>query len=210
MGKRHGVRWFAALYDPFMQPIERRLLGPLRRRLVADLHGDVLEIGAGTGANFPLYAEQPAIAGGIYLTAAEPDDYMADRARQRAASLGLPVTLVAAPAETLPYPDASFDVVIATLVLCTVDDPVRSLAEVRRVLRPGGEFRFLEHVRAPGLGGLLQDGLRPAWAVIGAGCQLNRSTGEMLAQSGFEDVTYEEVDAPFPILRLLIGRATVR
>lgn len=199
--------WFAALYDAFMGPVERHLLGRLRSRLLAGLSGDVLEIGAGTGANFPLLSGRGEA---LRLTAAEPDPRMAAQARRRAEASGLEVRFVEAPAEALPFPDASFDVVVATLVFCTVEDPERALSEVRRVLRPGGELRFLEHVRSEGWQGTLQDWLRPAWSVIGAGCQLNRRTGEAIALSGFTPVERERLPAPLPIARLELGVAHKR
>lgn len=206
-GHQRSAPWFAALYDPVMRPFEQRLFGPWRKRLLAAIEGEVLDIGAGTGANFPYFAEAIHAGLPLRLTALEPDPDMAKRARRRADELELPLALVSAPAEALPFPDASFDRVVATLVLCSVADPIRCLAEFRRVLRPGGELLYLEHVRGTSVGARAQDALRPAWAVIGAGCQINRPTGELIAEAGFTQVTSEEVVAPFPLLRVLIGRA---
>src|SRR5581483_1378704 len=107
-----------------------------------------------------------------------PDPFMLPRARRRARELGLQVVLVECLAEELPFPEASFDVVISTLVLCTVADPARSLSEIRRVLKPGGSLRFIEHVRFDGARGNIQDRLVPIWSYLTAGCQPNRRTVE--------------------------------
>jgi ubiquinone/menaquinone biosynthesis C-methylase UbiE len=110
--------------------------------VAGEASGRVLEVGAGTGFNFPYYAD------GTAVTATEPDPEMLRRAGPRAREHG--IELRAAPAERLPFPDGSFDTVVATGVFCAVDDPDQALSEVYRVLRPGGELRFSEHVRAPG------------------------------------------------------------
>ena len=119
-----GHRWFAATYDLITKPGEKRL-GKLRRELLADLRGDVLEIGAGTGANFEHYPQ------GVRVVALEPDPHMLKRAQKRLLELGrADIDVRLAPAEQLPVDDASFDAVVATLVLCTVHDQPRALAEI--------------------------------------------------------------------------------
>lgn len=177
-----GHPWFAATYDFVMRGGERRVLGELRPLIVGGAAGRILEIGAGTGASFPYYNREAVEK----IVATEPDPHMLRRAQRRAAALGLVIEFHQAPAEALPFADASFDTVVATLVLCTVGDQSRSLTELRRVLKPGGTFRFIEHVRAEGepLGGL-QDLLTPLWRRIGAGCHLNRRTERRIAQAGF-------------------------
>ena len=129
-------RVFALAYDPFLAAAERRGLARERARLLGTLRGRVLEIGAGTGLNVPHY---PPDADVVYT---EPDPHMAARLRRRG------VEVVEAGAESLPFEDASFDFVVSTLVLCTVPDVPATLAEVRRVLKPGGQLVFIEHVRA--------------------------------------------------------------
>src|SRR5262249_6347842 len=114
-----------------------------RRSLLARAEGDVLEIGAGTGENLAFYGERVAT-----LTLAEPEEPMARRLDVRIDGQSPPVQAVRARAEALPFADDSFDTVVSSLVLCTVDDPVQALDEVRRVLRPGGTLLFLEHVRS--------------------------------------------------------------
>ena len=165
-------RAFALGYDFFFQRAERGGLRELRRRALADARGRTLEIGAGTGLNHDLY---PSAVSELVLT--EPFEPMARQLREKASRLSIPAEVVEAPAEALPFPDDSFDTVALTLVLCTVPEPDRALAEIARVLKPGGRFLFLEHVRAdePGLA-RWQDRLNPPWRVFGHGCNCNRDT----------------------------------
>jgi ubiquinone/menaquinone biosynthesis C-methylase UbiE len=176
-----GHRWFAASYDFLTQPGERRLLRPLRQQVVHSVTGRVLEIGAGTGANFPFY---PLTVEAIVAT--EPDPFMLERARKRAAELRRDMVLLQCQAEALPFADASFDTIVATLVFCSVNDVARALAEARRVLKSDGTFRFIEHVRADGIVGRLQDALTPIQRRIAAGCHLNRRTVEAIEAAGMK------------------------
>lgn len=181
-----GHRWFAAFYSISSAAMERGLAGRVRPELLRGLHGDVLEIGAGTGLNFPHY---PADA---RIVALEPDPFMLRRGRQKLQAVGNSnIELREAPAEALPFPDASFDAVVSTLVLCSVEDVARSLAEVRRVLRPNGQFRFLEHVRSAGLGGRVQDAIQPVYGWLSGGCHANRRTEDALRDAGFDFVSLE-------------------
>jgi ubiquinone/menaquinone biosynthesis C-methylase UbiE len=131
------------------------------------------------------------LAPGTELLALEPNLAMHARLRSRCAQAGVPVTVIAGGAERIPLPDASVDEVICSLVLCTVAEPEQVLAEVRRVLRPGGRFRFVEHVAAPrrGLRRLVQRLIRRPWAWLFEGCQLDRRTADLIARAGFSDVT---------------------
>jgi ubiquinone/menaquinone biosynthesis C-methylase UbiE len=175
-----GHKWFAAYYDRISQSQEKNFMGAIRADLLKDVTGDVLEIGAGTGLNFPHYA------GGARVTATEPDPYMLQRAEKRAADGPASIQLQQARAEKLPFPDASFDFVISTLVLCSVPDPQTALAEVKRVLRPDGELRVYEHVRYKNrFGALSQDIISPLWHWCGAGCHPNRDTERHLREAGF-------------------------
>src|SRR5690348_14006223 len=132
-------RFFAATYDRLMAGTEKAGLRERRHDLLASASGRVLEIGAGTGANLDHY---PDAVTELVLT--EPEEPMARRLEAKAAESGRVVTVVRAPAESLPFPDDSFDTAVCTLVLCTVRDPERTLAELERVLKPGGTLLFLE------------------------------------------------------------------
>ncbi len=177
-----GHRWVAAIYDSFMRSTERKFLAKHRPYVAGETNGHVLEIGAGTGASFPYYEKAAKVI------ATEPDPYMLERARKRLQELGVAnIELHQAPAEELPFEDRSFDHVVATLVFCTVQDPRRALAEVKRVLRPDGTFRFIEHVRFDsGLRGTLQDMVTPVWRRVAAGCHPNRRTLEAIMEAGFQ------------------------
>lgn len=163
---------FAALYDPMAQLAECRLR-PHREWLARDLSGAVLDVGAGTGAQFPYLCASP---GSVELHAIEPDPHMRKRARERARDLDCEIDLRDARAESLPYPDDAFDAIVAAVVFCTIGDPDRALDELARVLAPDGEIRFLEHVRAPGWRGRLQGALTPCWRRAAGGCELDRRT----------------------------------
>ena len=129
---------------------------------------------------------------GSRLIAVEPNLAMHGALRRRAKATGITLDVISGGAESIPLPDESVDEVICTLVLCTVQDPHRVLAEVRRVLRPGGRFRFVEHVAAVGSGRrLVQRALRRPWAWVFEGCQLDRDTHRTLSEAGFAEVTLE-------------------
>ena len=167
-----GSRFTAALYDRFVWLGERLGMAARRRQLLAGASGKVLEIGAGTGLNLSRYP-----AGLEELVLAEPGGPMADRIDLSRAPDGVPARLVRAAAEELPFADSSFDTVVSTLVLCTVSDPDRSLAEVARVLRPGGRLLFCEHVAAErGWRRALQRGAVRPWAAFADGCRCDRPT----------------------------------
>ena len=176
-----GHKWFAAIYDRMLASEEKKFLGAIRAEMLKDVTGNVLEIGAGTGVNFQYY--QP----GAHVTATEPDPYMLERAKKRASAARASIELRQVAAEELPFPDASFDFVIDTLVLCSVSDPRKVLSELKRVLKPGGELRLYEHVRYKNpIGAISQDLISPAWQWFGAGCHPNRNTERYLREAGFE------------------------
>ncbi len=192
-------RWFAWFYDRMTGAMERGTLGKLRARLLAELTGDVLEIGAGTGSNFRHYGSEARV------TAFEPDPHMLKRARGHAAAN---IDVRQSPAERLPVDDASFDVVVSTLVLCTVRDVVASIAEMRRVLRPGAKLVFIEHVRGGGALGRAQDTVQPVYGWFAAGCHANRDTEQALRDAGFafESIEHTKLN---PITPAIYGVATV-
>jgi ubiquinone/menaquinone biosynthesis C-methylase UbiE len=156
----------------------------VKRDLFGGLPRTVLEIGSGAGANFR-YLDP-----GTRVVALEPNVHMHPALHAAAIRSGVTVDVRAARAERIPLPDGSFDAVISSLVLCSVDDPERALAEVRRVLRPGGRFWCLEHVAAPGgtvVAGV-QDLVRRPWRWLFQGCDTRRDTERLLREAGFAEV----------------------
>lgn len=182
---------------------ERRLLGSHREYLAADLPGETLDLGCGTGAMFPYVADQA-----VDLHAIDPDPHMRRQARARAEKLDCSIAITDARAESLPYDDNSFDVVVASFVFCTIPDPEAALEEVARVLRPGGDFRFLEHVRGEGWLGRVHEIAAPAWHAAAGGCNLDRETGERFRRHDkFELVDHTQVsDNLLPIIRGTLRR----
>jgi SAM-dependent methyltransferase len=183
--------------------------GPKREELLRDARGRVLEIGCGTGFNLRHY---PLDLTGIVVT--DPGRGFLRRAQERAAEDGRTVTAVLAHAEQLPFEDGSFDTVVSTLVLCSVKDQDAALAEVRRVLAPGGSLLFLEHVRSDDPGrARWQDRLDRPWRVVAMGCHPNRATLEHIEAAGFdvEELRTGELPKGAPIIRPMIaGRAVKR
>lgn len=169
----------ARLYDRSLERLERAQLRERRRRLVAGLEGDVLEIGAGTGLNLPHYERAWRVV------ALEPDPWMRRELEPKLPAASVPVEVVDGRAEALPFPDESFAAVVSTLCLCSVDDQARVLDEVRRVLRPGGRLALLEHVRGEGLLGRAQDLLAPLHRLLLGGCSPNRRTADAVRAAGF-------------------------
>jgi len=209
IGRVYGATWgrlFSVLYDRGLKETEDAGLREKRRELLAGAWGRVLEIGAGTGLNLVHYPAEVES-----LTLAEPDPHMAKRLRGRLASSSRSAEVVQAPAERMPFPSDAFDTVVATLVLCTVPDPATAVAEARRVLRPGGQLLFLEHVRAEDSeSARWQDRLEKPWRFLADGCHCNRDTVATLRASGLALANVERGEVPKapPIVRpLVVGRA---
>lgn len=204
---------FARLYDPVMALPERTILRPHREYLTDNLSGRVLDLGAGTGALFPYFAATPNAIRSLH--AIEPDPHMREQARECARNHNLTVELSDAGAEELPYDDGVFDIVVASFVFCTIPEFDRALSEVSRVLKDEGEFRYVEHVRADGLAGRLQDLLAPAWHAVAGGCHLNRRTDErFLRDDRFRAVEFsrhdEGLSGLFPTVRGTLERKQSR
>jgi ubiquinone/menaquinone biosynthesis C-methylase UbiE len=199
-------RIFAAGYDTVMAGAEKETFRAHRRALLGGVHGRVLEIGGGTGANLAFY---PEAVDEVVIT--EPEEPMARRAQRKLAEYPVNARIVHAPAEALPFEDSSFDFAVSTLVLCTVEDPAKALGEIRRVLKPEGRLVFLEHVRSddPKLA-RWQDRLQPLQYRIGHGCHCNRATLDNVQAAGFEvdELEHDEVKKAPPIVRpLIVGTA---
>jgi len=200
-------RLVAKYYDRALAKVERLCLQEWRKELLADLHGVVLEMGAGTGLNLAWYPNDLE-----RLVLCEPDRPMREQLIQRCSNSSAPVSeVVSAEAEHLPFPSGSFDFVVSTLVLCSVRDPQGGLAEIRRVLKPGGELVLMEHVAAEAGTSLSfwQNFWNPLWKRCACNCHLNRPTYGFLEQAGF----YSQIrparmsGAPAISAPMILGRA---
>ncbi|AEI63457.1 hypothetical protein LILAB_07720 [Corallococcus macrosporus] len=161
-----------------MAPLGWLGLTAARRKLVRGLSGHVLEVGTGTGLALPGYPDTVTA-----VTAIDVDDAALARAQRRRPG----ARMLCANVEDLPFPAASFDAVVSSLVFCSVEAPARALAEIFRVLRPGGALRMLEHVRAPSPAlATVQDLLTPAWMRVTGGCRLDRDTFDLVRRAGFD------------------------
>jgi ubiquinone/menaquinone biosynthesis C-methylase UbiE len=204
MGQLYDATWgrtFTALYDRMTKATEEAGLRETRRETLAAARGRTVDVGAGTGANLDLYPQSVTD-----LVLAEPDPHMLKKLRPKAAGAGAEV--VAAPAERLPFEDSSVDTVTFTLVLCTVPDPEAALAEAARVLRPGGQLLFVEHVRSEESGlARWQDRLERPWRFFADGCHCNRDTVATIEASPLtlESVEHGEMPKSPPLVRPLVS-----
>ena len=205
-------RLFAAIYDRLMAGSEDACVRDWRAELLGGLSGRVLEIGAGTGLNLPHYSRTAVTE----LVLAEPDPAMRRRLDIKAVAQGVRATIVDAPAEALPFEDATFDAVVSTLVLCSVTDQRAALAEIARVLVPGGRLVFLEHVAADAATTperrRRQQRIEPVWRRVAGGCHLTRETEGAIRDAGFtfaEEPTRESMRNAFTFVRATVrGTAT--
>jgi ubiquinone/menaquinone biosynthesis C-methylase UbiE len=167
--------------------MRQKQLAALRERVVGEARGRVLEIGIGSGRNLPFYRRDVERVLGV-----DPSEELLAMAMPRTAWTHFPIQLRQAAAEELPLDDRAIDTVVMTWTLCSVADPVRSLAEIRRVLRPGGSLLFVEHGRAPEARvRRWQDRLTPLWRRVAGGCHLNRPIARLVEQSGLRLVELE-------------------
>lgn len=207
----YDVTWgrfvFAGAYDWFLRSSEAGGLSSIRQRLVAQAYGNTLEIATGTGLNLPHYT---AAVNRLVLT--EPYAPMAAQLRKKLAGLKVEAEVLEALAERLPFPDNNFDTVVGTMILCTAQFPEIVLNEIARVLKPGGQFLFLEHIRNvdPAVA-RIQDLVQPAWYLFGNGCHCNRDSVEVLRKSllCLDNVDYETIPNAWKIVKSMAsGRAT--
>jgi ubiquinone/menaquinone biosynthesis C-methylase UbiE len=186
----HDVRnpLFARLYTRLSAKGEERGAGDHRERLLAGLSGRVVEVGAGNGLNFTHYP-----SGVSEVVAVEPEPYLRARAEEAGRQVQVAVSVIDGVADALPLADASVDVGVASLVLCTVPDQARALAELRRVIRPGGELRFYEHVASdrPAARAVERALDATLWPRVGGGCHLARDTQAAIEGAGFEIASCE-------------------
>ena len=206
---KHPV--FARIYAKCAGPsLEKAGIGVHRDRLLAGLSGDVIEVGAGNGLNFPHY---PATVRRVVAVEPEPD--LRGMAEKAARSASVPVDVVEGRAEALPFPEESFDAAVACLMLCSVSDQSVALAEIRRVLRPGGTLRFFEHVQADGaaMRGVQRVLDATVWPLMAGGCHTSRDTAAAIAAAGFDiseldRFEFPESRIPLPIQVHVLGAAS--
>jgi ubiquinone/menaquinone biosynthesis C-methylase UbiE len=186
----------AAVYDRFMRVSEEACLGRWRAELLRDLSGEVLEVGAGTGSTLGLYPKAVT-----RLVMAEPDPHMRHKLLEKRGT----IEVSDAAAEKLPFENESFDAVVCSLVLCSVRDQKAALAEIARVLKPGGKLVFLEHVAADGKPDRLkwQSRIEPVWKHLMGNCHLTRRTEAAIAAAGLdiESIQRESIRKALPIVR---------
>lgn len=197
MGGTLHHKLFATIYDSFQAAAERTWLGAARDDLLSDITGDVLEIGGGTGANLVHYKSADRVVIG------EPDPEMRARLGDKLGRSRVPVEITSDSGERVDAPDDSFDAVVSTLVLCSVEDPPAVFAEARRVLRPGGTLYFLEHVRGDDEQWIRRkERIEPVWQWIALGCHLTRDTRGILESEGWSVDVHREM-APSKLPKLL-------
>jgi ubiquinone/menaquinone biosynthesis C-methylase UbiE len=190
--------WFAHLGQ------QRRLIDPLREQTAGQAFGVVLEVGAGTGLNFPFY--DPGRVERV--EAIEPDSAMLVHAHQRAQQATVPIVLTQAPVEALPFADATFDSVVVTLVLCSVHHPAQGMQEIKRVLKPQGALFLFEHVRSnKTVIARVQDVLVPITTHLFGNCHWNRNVEQVVEQTGFRVISRHEVDGGFSLMPHLVIQA---
>jgi ubiquinone/menaquinone biosynthesis C-methylase UbiE len=200
---------FARVYARVSENAERKGQAAHRREALAGLTGRVVEVGAGNGMNFPHYPQ-----GVGEVIAVEPEPYLRGLAQDAAEAAPVPVRVVDGMADALPLGDGEADAGVASLVLCTVPDPGAALAELRRVIRPGGELRFYEHVRAesPGMARFQRVADATLWPLCAGGCHSHRDTLAAIRAAGFEVERCERFDfrasfVEFPATPRILGLA---
>jgi len=209
--KAYNATWgkyvFAGLYDRFLAKVEKEGLALKRAEMVAPAYGRTIELGTGTGLNLPHY---PDAVTELVLT--EPYPPMVSKLEEKVRDYPKRVQLTVASAEKLPFDDASFDTVVAAMILCTVRNPDVALAEIQRVLKPGGQYLFLEHVRNPDPRiARKQDLIQMGWYWFGNECHCNRPTVETLENNGYlkiAELKQDKMPGAWEFIEaMIIGRA---
>jgi ubiquinone/menaquinone biosynthesis C-methylase UbiE len=196
---------FASFYEWFARlGQQRRLIDPLREASAGQAYGVVVEVGAGNGLNFSWYDPQRIER----VEAVEPDRAMLAYARERLSQAEVPITLTQASVEALPWADATFDSAVATLVFCSVSDPVRGLQEIKRVLKPGGTLFLFEHVRPKtAVIAQVQDALVPVTTHLFGNCHWNRDAEQLVQEAGFQLAQVRSVGGGLPLMPHLLLQA---
>ncbi len=198
-------------YDRWVLPpildlvMQQAKLEKYRRGVVGGATGRVLEVGVGSGLNFPLYSKQVEIVFGI-----DPSPRLLTIARRRAAAAGIRAVFVQGSATAIPLEDNTIDTVVMTWTLCSIPDPLAALREMRRVLKPSGQLLFIEHGLSPEPAvDRWQRRLTPMWRHIAGGCHLDRKVDDLIRSAGFEmtELRTEYADGPRPMTYMYLGRA---
>ncbi|HLQ30218.1 MAG TPA: class I SAM-dependent methyltransferase [Ktedonobacteraceae bacterium] len=195
---------FARFYELLSRGVsESSYMEPLRQETAGEARGLVLEVGAGNGLNFSFY--DPARVARV--EAIEPDTAMLRYARRRVEAARVPIKLTQAAAEDLPFAGEMFDSVVATLVFCSVSDPLRGLREIMRVLKPGGSLFMVDHVRSQGaIASRVQDIVTPITRLVSGNCHWNRDTARSVAEAGFQ--IKQKRDLSGVLLPMIVLQAT--
>lgn len=189
-------RFISKIYDPFLRGAEKKYLEHRRNRLIAGLRGHVLDVGSGTGVNFPHFHKDSNV------TAVEPSPSMAARAVKKyedVEHIQLHVGGIGQEHIDNMFEEESLDAIVCTLVLCTIPDPDHALKLFYRWLKPTGKLIILEHIRAEDrMAAKIQDWATPLWRTVALGCHLNRPTDIMIKESGFIPLSEEKFNLVFP------------
>jgi ubiquinone/menaquinone biosynthesis C-methylase UbiE len=184
LGKWYGNA-FARIYDPFMHTAEDRIFAQKRHQMLNELRGEILDVGSGTGANFPHFSKKATIS------AIEPNPKMMDYAQKKHPNHPhIKLILGGMGQPNISFPEAHFDYIVSTLVLCTIPNPEEALNQFKKWLKPNGKLILIEHIRSHSpIKGIAQDVINPAWKLVDDGCNLNRGTDKMVQDAGFKTVS---------------------
>lgn len=178
---------FAKWYDFFMSPLEQSKFKGIRKELLSKAKGKVLELGSGTGVNFPLYTNADKVF------AIEPNQHMIDQSKSKCKLATVPIEMINASAESLPFEDNSFDTVVATLVFCSIPNVDMAISEIKRVCKPNGKILLFEHVKMENtVLSVMQERFTPLWKKVCDGCCLDRETLKAFTTHGLKIVKFNQ------------------